>query len=86
MSASLSQSIDRDGCRTGFDVALLASLNSQLTITFVAPSGCGNHNDIAELLAASLLSGVAVRILFVYPAGTQEVLLNYPRTSSWYAE
>jgi cyclase len=79
-------SIDRDGCRTGFDVALLASLNSQLTIPLVALGGCGTHNHIAELLAASPLSGVAVGSFFVYAPGTQEVLLNYPHTSSWLSE
>jgi cyclase len=79
-------SIDRDGRRTGFDVPLLATLNSQLTIPLVALGGCGNHNHIAELLAASPLSGVAVGSFFVYAPGTQEVLLNYPHTSSWLAE
>jgi cyclase len=79
-------SIDSDGCRNGFDVSLLSSLNSQLTIPLVALGGCGNHTHIAELLAASSLSGVAAASLFVYAPGTQEVLLNYPHTSSWLAQ
>jgi len=77
---------DRDGCRSGFDVALLASLNSQLTVPLVALGGCGSPSHIAELLAATPLSGVAAGSLFVYAPGTQEVLLNYPHTSSWLAE
>lgn len=78
-------SIDRDGSRSGFDVALLASLNSQLTIPLVALGGCGAHSHIAELLAATPLSGVASGSLFVYAPGTKEVLLNYPHTSTWLA-
>lgn len=78
--------VDRDGCRSGYDVAELASLNGQLSIPLVALGGCGSQNDIAELLAATPLSGVAVGSLFVYAPGTHEVLLNYPHTSSWLAE
>ena len=79
-------SVDRDGSRSGFDVALMASLNGQLTIPLVALGGCGNQTHIAELLAASPLSGVAAGSLFVYAPDTQEVLLNYPHTSSWLAD
>lgn len=78
--------MDRDGGRSGFDVALLASLNEQLMIPLVALGGCGSQNDIAELLAATPLSGIAAGSLFVYAPGTQEVLLNYPQTSSWLAD
>lgn len=78
--------VDRDGSRSGFDIALLASLNSQLTIPLVSLGGCGSQSHIAELLATTPISGVAAGSLFVYAPGTQEVLLDYPHTSSWLAE
>jgi cyclase len=78
--------VDRDGSRNGFDVPLLTSLNDQLSIPLVALGGCGSESDIAELLASTPLSGVAAGSLFVYAPGTQEVLINYPQTSSLLAE
>ena len=76
-------SVDRDGNRNGFDVSTLVALNEQLTIPVVALGGCGSHDHIRELLAATPLSGIAVGSLFVYAPDTQQVLLNYSHSSSW---
>lgn len=77
---------DRDGCRCGYDVAALTSLNEQLTIPLVALGGCGGQAHIQQLLSASPLSGVAAGSLFVYAPGTEQVLLNYRPTHAWLAQ
>lgn len=75
--------VDRDGCRSGYDVASLVSLNDQLTIPLVALGGCGSQAHIQKLLSATPLSGVAAGSLFVYAPGTDQVLLNYRSTHAW---
>ncbi len=75
--------VDREGTGSGFDVALLAGLNAQLSIPLVALGGCGGHSHIQELLAATPLSGVAAASLFAYAPAGRQVLLNYPITSAW---
>ncbi len=75
--------VQRDGTRTGYSVAQLAALNRQLTIPLVGLGGCGSHRHIAELLAATPLSGVAAGSLFAYAPESPEVLLNYPLTHQW---
>jgi imidazole glycerol-phosphate synthase subunit HisF len=75
--------VQRDGTRTGYAVSHLAALNRQLTIPLVGLGGCGSHCHIAELLAASPLSGVAAGSLFAYAPDSREVLLNYPLTHKW---
>jgi len=72
--------IKRDGTRCGYAVEQLAAVNRQFTIPLVGLGGCGSHFHIAELLAASPLSGVAAGCLFVYAPDSREVLLNYPLT------
>ena len=75
--------VQRDGTRMGYSVAQLAALNRQLTIPLVGLGGCGSDCHIAELLAATPLSGVAAGSLFAYAAESREVLLNYPLTHHW---
>jgi cyclase len=77
------QAADRDGHRHGYAVALLADLNRELTIPLVALGGCGSHNHMAELLAATPLSGVAAGSMFVYAPGSQQVLLHYMPSYLW---
>lgn len=72
--------VQRDGTRTGYAASQLAALNRQLTIPLVGLGGCGSHRHIAELLAATPLSGVAAGSLFAYAPESRQVLLNYPLT------
>lgn len=78
--------VDRDGCRSGYDVPYLASLNDQLSIPLVALGGCGSQDHIQQLLSSTPLSGVAAGSLFVYAPNTDQVLLNYCPTQSWLAQ
>lgn len=75
--------VARDGKRCGFDIPVLSALNDELSIPLVALGGCGAHAHIDRLLSATSLSGVAAGTLFSYAPETQEVLLNYPHSSTW---
>jgi cyclase len=76
-------SVELEGHRQGYAVALLSDLNRQLTIPLVALGGCGSHGHIAEMLLSTPLSGVAAGSLFVYAPDSQHVLLNYTQSHNW---
>ncbi|MBO8240524.1 imidazole glycerol phosphate synthase subunit HisF [Prochlorococcus marinus XMU1412] len=69
--------IDRDGKKNGYDIDLMSRLNSKLKIPLVALGGCGNTNDIKELINKTNISGIACSTLFVYATNTKNVLLKY---------
>lgn len=74
--------VDREGTRVGYDLSLYTALNDILTVPLVALGGCGDVQDIQELIDATHVSGVAAGSLFVYAPNSHEVLLNYPHRSS----
>jgi len=69
--------IDRDGSLLGFDIDLIAEINSKLEIPTVILGGCGDINHLKEILDATKISGIACSSIFVYANKTKNVLLKY---------
>ena len=73
----LLNSIDRDGAQTGYDLELIQSVSSAVTVPVVACGGAGSVQD----LRAAVLSGAsaaAAGSLFVFRGPHRAVLINYP--------
>jgi cyclase len=55
-------SIDRDGARTGYDLALTAAVSRAVSVPVVASGGAGSAEHVCEALAAgadaALLAGI----------------------------
>lgn len=71
------QSVDRDGTRTGFDLALIAALATKLDVPLVALGGAGETRHLAQALqvgASAAASGSA----FSFIGRLRAVLITYP--------
>ena len=75
--------INLEGSKEGYDISLMKSLNTKLTIPLVALGGCGQLKHIEDLLSTSPVSGVGCGSFLVYAPETSQVLLSYPDKSAW---
>ena len=71
------QSVDRDGARTGYDLDLLRSVSSQLSIPVVALGGAGELRHLADGLQAGA-SAAASGSAFSFIGRLRAVLISYP--------
>ncbi len=72
------QSIVRDGQMNGYDIALIKSISSSVTIPVVALGGAGNYNHLKQAYSDGFANGLAAGSLFVYQGCKKGVLINYP--------
>ncbi|HEY6563766.1 MAG TPA: HisA/HisF-related TIM barrel protein, partial [Pirellulaceae bacterium] len=73
----LLQSVDRDGARSGLDLALVRQIASKLTIPLVALGGAGELRHLAQGLRAGA-SAVASGSAFCFIGRLRAVLISYP--------
>ena len=69
--------VDRDGMMQGYDVELIASINSVVDVPVIACGGAGSlehMKEAAERGACALAAGS----MFVYKGKQKGVLINYP--------
>lgn len=71
------QSVDRDGARTGYDLALIRSVAPNLSVPTVALGGAGEAIHLAQALRAGA-SAAASGSAFVFIGRLRAVLVNYP--------
>ncbi len=71
-------SIDRDGSYKGYDVELLKSVASQLTIPVIACGGARDNTDFASVVRNAEVSAVAAGSMFIYQSSRRGVMINYP--------
>jgi cyclase len=71
-------SVDRDGTRLGYDVPLIAQVNSALEVPMIACGGAGSVDHMRVLLRESRVAGLAAGSLFVFHGPMNAVLINYP--------
>jgi cyclase len=62
-------SVDRDGTMTGYDVELIASISSAVTIPVIASGGAGSYGDMATAIDAGA-SAVAAASIFHFTEQT----------------
>jgi cyclase len=70
-------SIDRESTRAGYDLPLIESVASAVTVPIIALGGAGQFGDLAPALAAGA-SATAAGTLFVLNGKHRAVLISYP--------
>ncbi|MNK22773.1 Imidazole glycerol phosphate synthase subunit HisF [compost metagenome] len=76
----LLNSIDNDGMMTGFDLELIESVSTAVSIPVIASGGAGGMADLKKALQAKA-SAVAAGSMFVFHGKHRAVLINYPSPS-----
>lgn len=72
------QSVDLDGSMLGYDIELIKSISSVVSIPVIALGGAGGLNDLKTAFNIGYATGVAAGSLFVYQNKNKGVLINYP--------
>jgi imidazole glycerol-phosphate synthase subunit HisF len=75
------QSIDRDGTMEGYDIELINSISTSVSIPIVALGGAGKEEHLVEAYRQGHASALAAGSLFVYQSKKRGVLINYPDKS-----
>ncbi|NUM50614.1 MAG: imidazole glycerol phosphate synthase subunit HisF [Flavobacteriales bacterium] len=74
----LINSIDKEGCMTGYDIDLIKKITSVVKIPVIAVGGAGNLEHIKQAVTEGGASAAAAGSLFVYHGPLKGVLINYP--------
>lgn len=72
-------SIDRDGTMQGFDIELIRSVTSAISIPVIACGGAGSVEDLRHPIKQGCASAVAAGSIFVFHGRHNAVLINYPK-------
>jgi cyclase len=72
------QSIERDGTMEGYDIDLIKSVSTSVSIPVVALGGAGNKNDLLKAYKNGHANALAAGSLFIYQSKKRGVLINYP--------
>lgn len=72
------QSVDRDGMMNGYDIDLMSTMSSNLTIPCIALGGASGLSDIVSLSGEATINGFAGGSMFVFQGSNRGVLINYP--------
>lgn len=70
-------SIDREGCRSGYDLALIQAVSRSVDVPVVANGGAGTYSDL-HLAAEAGASGAAAGTCFTFYGRHNAVLITYP--------
>jgi imidazole glycerol-phosphate synthase subunit HisF len=74
----LLQSIDRDGEMSGYDLDLIGSVTSVVSIPVIACGGASSRSDLVRPIHEASASAVAAGSLFVFSGLERGVLINFP--------
>ncbi len=72
------QSIEKDGTMDGYEIELIKSISTSVTIPIVALGGAGKEEDLIGAYRNGFANGLAAGSLFVYQSKKRGVLINYP--------
>src|SRR5262249_40222898 len=71
-------SVGREGSYAGYDIELLQSVTSAVSIPVIAHGGAGRVPDFVAAVRAGGASAVAAGSLFVFAAKGEGMLISYP--------
>jgi cyclase len=74
----LLNSVERDGLMAGYDIALIKTVASRVSIPLVACGGAGKIDDFGVAVHEGGASAVAAGSLFVFSGPHKAVLINFP--------
>lgn len=72
------QSIDNDGTMQGYDIELIKSVSTSVSVPVVALGGAGTKENLIEAYQKGHANALAAGSLFVYQGTKRGVLINYP--------
>jgi cyclase len=75
------QSIDLEGARTGYDLALMSEISAAVQIPVIACGGAGSLADIRQVLANTGVAAAAAGTMFVLHGKHRAPLISYPRAA-----
>ncbi len=70
-------SIDHDGCMTGYDLELIQMVSNEVTVPVIACGGAGNLFHMKEAFNKGA-NAMAAGSIFVYHGARKGILINYP--------
>lgn len=73
-------SIDLDGTMEGYDLKLIESVSSAVSIPVIACGGAGSIQHLKDAITVGKASAAAAGSLFVFHGPHRAVLINYPDT------
>jgi len=73
------QSIELEGSRSGYDVALMSDISDVVKIPVIACGGAGSLEDIRQLMQSSGVAAAAAGTMFVLHGKHMAPLISYPR-------
>jgi len=79
----LLNSIDRDGTWKGYDIDLIKSITSSVSIPVIACGGAGNINDFKKAVVDGSASACAMGSMAVYQGKNLGVLINFPYSQQY---
>lgn len=71
-------SVDRDGTLQGYDLELIRSVASAVTVPVIAAGGAGSVADLTRAVREAGASAAAAGSLFVFQGKHRAVLITYP--------
>jgi len=77
----LINSIDRDGEMTGYDIDLIRSVSSSVSVPVIAAGGARGVYDFKEVIVTGGASAAAAGAVFVFQGKHRAVLISYPDPS-----
>jgi cyclase len=75
------QSIDLEGARSGYDIALMKEVSAAVRIPVISCGGAGTLEHIKQLFASTSAAGAAAGTMFVLHGKHKAPLISYPRPS-----
>lgn len=75
-------SINRDGTMSGYDIPLIKSVASAVTIPVIACGGASSLQDLHDVVVKGSASAAAAGSLFVFHGPKRAVLINFPDRTS----
>lgn len=75
-------SIDNDGRMKGYDLELVRSVRSEISLPMTCLGGAGSLQDMQELIRLHGAIGAAAGSLFVFKGIYRAVLINYPNRAA----
>ena len=74
----LVNSVDKDGCMTGYDLKLVHKMRDVIDIPMTVLGGASSLDDLRMLIKEFCIIGAAAGSLFVFKGKYKAVLINYP--------
>ncbi len=71
-------SIDKEGCRKGFDINLMELVSNEVKIPIIASGGARDLKDFSDLFRQTNVSAASGGELFIFYGVHRAVLINYP--------